>query len=97
MTKSKTSQEKSHSFAPGDNVEVVEGELIHLQGKVKSVDGHTILVLPKHEDLKVSSLLCKPVSKQTTCRIPFDAKMFRFHFFSFHCSVRTNQYLELSA
>ncbi|XP_030848891.1 transcription elongation factor SPT5 [Strongylocentrotus purpuratus] len=52
VARSKSSKEKSHSFAPGDNVEVVEGELIHLQGKVKSVDGNTILVLPKHEDLK---------------------------------------------
>ncbi|XP_071486255.1 transcription elongation factor SPT5-like [Diadema antillarum] len=52
VTKTKSSVEKSHSFAPGDNVEVVEGELIHLQGKVKSVDGNTIMVLPKHEDLK---------------------------------------------
>ena len=38
----------------GDIVEVSEGELIHLQGKVISVDGNKITMLPKHEDLKVN-------------------------------------------
>lgn len=42
----------SHSFAPGDNVEVCEGELIHLQGRIISVDGNKITMLPTHEDLK---------------------------------------------
>ncbi|RXM30733.1 Transcription elongation factor SPT5 [Acipenser ruthenus] len=36
----------------GDNVEVCEGELIHLQGKILSVDGNKITIMPKHEDLK---------------------------------------------
>ena len=44
-----------HSFAPGDNVEVIEGELIHLQGKILSIDGNTVTIMPKHEDLKVFS------------------------------------------
>ena len=54
VAESKSSQEQSHSFATGDMVEVIEGELIHLQGKVVTVDGNTICVMPKHEDLKVS-------------------------------------------
>lgn len=45
--------EVSHNFAPGDTVEVCEGELIHLQGKVIRVDGNKITMIPKHEDLKV--------------------------------------------
>ncbi|XP_014230506.2 transcription elongation factor SPT5-like [Trichogramma pretiosum] len=40
-----------HSFSAGDNVEVKEGELMNLQGKVVSVDGNTITVMPKHEEL----------------------------------------------
>ncbi|XP_042899207.1 transcription elongation factor SPT5 [Parasteatoda tepidariorum] len=42
----------SHSFSPGDNVEVCEGELIHLQGRVITVDGNKVTMLPTHEDLK---------------------------------------------
>ncbi|XP_071795435.1 transcription elongation factor SPT5-like [Asterias amurensis] len=49
---SKNSQEQVHNFAAGDNVEVIEGDLIHLQGRVISAEGNTISVLPKHEDLK---------------------------------------------
>jgi len=43
----------THNFAPGDMVEVADGELIHLQGKIISIDGNKITMLPKHEDLKV--------------------------------------------
>lgn len=46
-------KEREHNFQPGDNVEVCEGELINLQGKVLSVDGNKITIMPKHEDLKV--------------------------------------------
>lgn len=35
-------------------MEVCEGELINLQGKILSVDGNKITIMPKHEDLKVS-------------------------------------------
>jgi transcription elongation factor SPT5 len=51
-----TSGEVIHNFVPGDMVEVSEGELIHLQGKVTSTDGNKITMLPKHEDLKVSEV-----------------------------------------
>ncbi|KAI8500686.1 Transcription elongation factor SPT5 [Branchiostoma belcheri] len=44
--------DKQHSLAPGDIVEVAEGELIHLQGKVMTVDGNKVTIMPKHEDLK---------------------------------------------
>ncbi|KAK7098266.1 transcription elongation factor SPT5-like [Littorina saxatilis] len=47
-----TAGEVTHSLASGDMVEVVEGELIRLQGKVIKVDGNKITLLPKHEDLK---------------------------------------------
>ncbi|ELK31567.1 Transcription elongation factor SPT5 [Myotis davidii] len=47
-----TGKEKEHNFQPGDNVEVCEGELINLQGKILSVDGNKITIVPKHEDLK---------------------------------------------
>lgn len=40
-------------LVPGDVVEVTEGDLMNLHGKVISVDGNTITVLPRHEDLKV--------------------------------------------
>lgn len=40
-------------FAPGDNVEVVEGELINLQGSIVKIDGSKVTIMPKHEDLKV--------------------------------------------
>jgi len=40
-----------HSFSNGDNVIVCEGELINLQGKIISIDGNTIMVMPKHEEL----------------------------------------------
>lgn len=42
----------THSFSNGDNVEVCEGELINLQGKIVSIDGNMIMVMPKHEELK---------------------------------------------
>ncbi|XP_046400146.1 transcription elongation factor SPT5 isoform X2 [Ischnura elegans] len=42
----------AHSFSTGDNVEVCEGELLNLQGKILAIDGAKITVMPKHEDLK---------------------------------------------
>ncbi|XP_045177406.2 transcription elongation factor SPT5-like [Mercenaria mercenaria] len=48
----KSSGEVTHNFTPGDVVEVCEGELIHLQGKIISIDGNKITMIPKHEDLK---------------------------------------------
>ncbi|XP_065199636.1 transcription elongation factor SPT5-like isoform X2 [Planococcus citri] len=39
-------------FSAGDNVEVCQGELIHLQGKILSIDGSFITVMPKHNELK---------------------------------------------
>ncbi|NWV12565.1 SPT5H factor, partial [Ptilonorhynchus violaceus] len=47
-----TGKEREHNFQPGDNVEVCEGELINLQGKILSVDGNKVTIMPKHEDLK---------------------------------------------
>jgi transcription elongation factor SPT5 len=53
VTLGKTSIDKSHNFAPGDVVEVCQGELIHLNGVVVGIDGEKIRVMPKHEELKV--------------------------------------------
>lgn len=46
-----------HSFSAGDNVEVCQGELMNLQGKILAIDGNMITVMPKHEDLTVSILI----------------------------------------
>lgn len=48
-------KEREHNLQAGDNVEVCEGELINLQGKILSVDGNKITIMPKHEDLKVDA------------------------------------------
>ncbi len=52
INKSKTSKNDLLSFAPGDHVEVSEGELINLQGTIVGIDGDSIRILPKHEALK---------------------------------------------
>lgn len=44
--------EKDTKFSPGDKVEVAEGELIHLQGKVIAIDGSRVTMLPNHPELK---------------------------------------------
>ncbi|XP_046859961.1 transcription elongation factor SPT5-like [Xenia sp. Carnegie-2017] len=51
-TKSSKDDVTENQFAPGDNVEVVEGELINLQGKIVSIEGSKVVMLPFHEDLK---------------------------------------------
>ena len=51
-----TVEEKSHNLAAGDNVEVSEGELLNLRGKVLNVDCDKIVMIPDHEDLKVRCL-----------------------------------------
>ena len=48
----KDEQSASHTFSTGDNVEVCEGELMNLQGRIVSIDGNMIMVMPKHEELK---------------------------------------------
>ena len=52
LSESTINDEKAHSFAPEDNIEVIDGELVHLQGKIISIDGSKITMMPKHEDLK---------------------------------------------
>jgi transcription elongation factor SPT5 len=42
----------THNFSTGDNVEVIEGELMNLLGKILAVDGSKITMQPKHDDLK---------------------------------------------
>lgn len=48
-----TIRDRTHNFAPGDNIEVTEGELVNLRGRVLSVDGDKVVIRPDHEDLKV--------------------------------------------
>ncbi|VDK33296.1 unnamed protein product [Anisakis simplex] len=45
-------KERLYTFAPGDYVEVADGELVNLRGRVQSVDGEKVVVLPDHEELK---------------------------------------------
>jgi transcription elongation factor SPT5 len=45
-------EDLAHAFSNGDNVEVTEGELVNLQGKVIAVDGTKVTIMPKHDDLK---------------------------------------------
>jgi transcription elongation factor len=52
INRSKISKGDLSSFAPGDHVEVCEGELINLQGTIIGIDGDSIRILPKHEALK---------------------------------------------
>lgn len=63
-------KEREHNFQPGDNVEVCEGELINLQGKILSVDGNKITILPKHEDLKVGASALLWPSRASGCTKP---------------------------
>lgn len=52
INRSKGSKNELFSFAPGDHVEVCEGELVNLQGTIVGIDGDSIRILPKHEALK---------------------------------------------
>ena len=47
-------------------MEVCEGELVHLLGKVISMDGNKITMIPKHEDLKVFFRYCYPTVQLKT-------------------------------
>jgi transcription elongation factor SPT5 len=46
-------RDKRHNFAPGDNVEVTDGELANLRGKIQSIDADRVVIMPEHEDLNV--------------------------------------------
>ena len=49
----------AHGFSEGDMVEVCEGELFSLKGKIVSVDGSIVSVMPFHSDIKVSTIIFK--------------------------------------
>ena len=53
LSESTLVEDKGHSFAPGDNVEVCEGELAQLTGRITSIDGNKVTMLPYHEDLNL--------------------------------------------
>merc|ERR1719189_2754255 len=44
-------EDQAHNLCTGDNVEVIEGELVNLQGTIMSVDGSKITMKPNHKDL----------------------------------------------
>lgn len=44
--------EKEMKLSPGDKIEVCEGELINLHGKVLTIDGTRVTILPNHPELK---------------------------------------------
>ena len=44
--------ELNQNLAVGDNVEVVEGDLMHLQGRILKIENGRVTMMPKHEDLK---------------------------------------------
>lgn len=52
LAESTITDEETHGIVSGDNVIVIEGELVHLQGKVISVDGSKITMMPQTEGLK---------------------------------------------
>ncbi|CDW52049.1 Transcription elongation factor SPT5 [Trichuris trichiura] len=54
-------KDDGHHLMAGDNVEVIEGELSNLRGKVLSVDGNKIALLPYHPDLKRGWTLKEPL------------------------------------
>ena len=63
-------------FAHGDFVEVCEGELIHLKGKVLRVDGKKVVIQPEHEALK------DPIefpSRTYFSNVTFNSPIFCFH------------------
>ena len=45
------------AMLPGDIVEVVEGELKGLEGKVITSSDDSITIMPRHEDLKVKCVV----------------------------------------
>lgn len=49
-------KENLNVFMVGDIVEVVEGELSNLQGKVQSVEKDGVVILPDHAELTVTLL-----------------------------------------
>ncbi|XP_050430817.1 transcription elongation factor SPT5-like isoform X2 [Adelges cooleyi] len=54
----------NQAISGGDNVEVCTGELINLRGKVLSIDGNMVTIMPEHKDLKLpleftANELCK--------------------------------------
>lgn len=45
-------KDTDNPFVPGDIVEVKSGELVNLRGKVMTVDGSKVVMMPDQEDLK---------------------------------------------
>lgn len=45
-------KDTENPFVPGDIVEVKTGELVNLRGKVMTVDGTKVVMMPEQEDLK---------------------------------------------
>lgn len=52
LTETTVNDEEAHGICSGDNIEVCEGELVNLKGKVVAVESNKITMIPQHEDLK---------------------------------------------
>ena len=48
---------KSAALQPGDVVEVMEGDLKHLTGKVMTIEGDNVTVKPHHKELQVHTYI----------------------------------------
>lgn len=69
-------------------MEVCEGELINLQGRILSVDGNKITIMPKHEELKVGS--SRPIAFLHSLLIKGGGKVkgrVSFPFYSLTCNL----------
>lgn len=44
------SNEKSQFLAPGDNIIVIDGELVNLHGKIISINGDKVVIQPDYKD-----------------------------------------------
>lgn len=67
----------SYIFSPGDYVEVADGELVNLRGRVQSVDGEKIVMLPDHEDLKVLFRSTKSINETVKLYYLFDIRLLK--------------------
>ena len=81
------------TLAPGDIVEVSEGQLMHLQGKVINVEGDVVTIMPKHEDLKVHTyMLVIPVYTPY-----YHYQILFIHSPNFSCQILLSLYSKLSS
>jgi len=52
VTSGQENRAVTHSLTNGDRVQVCEGELKNLRGKIISINGNIITIMPEHEELQ---------------------------------------------